>query len=119
MEVKQEAVRLVEEEHMTYATVADKLNIRKRDRIKAWVRMYRREVELSFHKPIGRPVKTESEEREVKRLRMEKALLKNPYRVAGAFFFCLVYWIQSSIWGWFSQKAPYLAPQAGVEPTTY
>ena len=76
VEIKQEAVRLVMEEHMTYAAVADQLNIRKADRIKAWVRMYRQEGELSFHKPIGRPVKTESEEREVKRLRMENALLK-------------------------------------------
>ena len=76
VEIKQEAVRLVREAHMTYPAVADKLNIRKPDRIKAWVRMYRREGELSFHKPIGRPVKTESEEREVKRLRMENALLK-------------------------------------------
>jgi transposase len=76
VEIKQEAVRLVLEEHMTYVTVADKLNIRKPDRIKVWVRMYRGEGELSFHKPIGRPVKTESEEREVKRLRMENALLK-------------------------------------------
>ena len=76
VELKREAVRLVEEERMPYAAVADKLNIRKPDRIKAWVRMYRREGELSFHKPIGRPVKTESEEREVKRLRMENALLK-------------------------------------------
>lgn len=76
VEVKQEAVRLVKEEHMTYAAVAEKLNIRKADRIKAWVRMYRREGELSFHKPIGRPVKTESEEQEVKRLRRENALLK-------------------------------------------
>jgi len=56
--------------------VAEKLNIRKPDRIEAWVRMYRREGELSFHKPIGRPVKTEREEREVKRLQMENALLK-------------------------------------------
>ena len=76
VEIKQEAVRLVMEEHMTYAAVADQLNIRKADRIKAWVRMYRQEGELSFHKPIGRPVKTESEEREVKRLRMENVLLK-------------------------------------------
>jgi transposase-like protein len=76
VETKQEAIRLVEKEHMTYAAVADKLNIRKADRIKAWVRMYRREGELSLHKPIGRPVKAESEEREVKRLRMENALLK-------------------------------------------
>ena len=76
VEIKQEAVRLVQEEHMTYAAVADKLNIRKADRIKAWVRMYRREGEPSFHKPIGRPLKTESEEREVERLRLENALLK-------------------------------------------
>jgi len=76
VEIKQEAVRLVLEEHMTYAAVADRLNIRKAERIEAWVRMYRREGELSFHKTIGRPVKTESKEREVERLRMENALLK-------------------------------------------
>jgi transposase-like protein len=76
VEIKQEAVRLVLEEHMTYAAVASRLEIRKAERIKAWVGMYRREGELSFHKPIGRPLKTESEEREVKRLRMENALLK-------------------------------------------
>jgi len=76
MEIKQEAVRLVLEEHMTYAAVAARLEIRKAERIEAWVGMYRREGELSFHKPIGRPLKTESEEREVERLRMENALLK-------------------------------------------
>ena len=76
VEIKQEAVRLVLEEHMTYAAVAARLEIRKAERIEAWVRMYRREGELSFHKPIGRPVKTESVEREVERLRMENALLK-------------------------------------------
>jgi len=69
MEIKQEAVRLVEEERMTYAAVADRLNIRKAARIKAWVWMHRREGELSFHKPIGRPMQTESEEREVERWR--------------------------------------------------
>jgi transposase len=76
VEVKQEAVRLVLEEHLTYAAVAARLGIRKAARIEAWVRMYRQEGELSFYKPIGRPVKIESEEREVKRLRMENALLK-------------------------------------------
>ena len=76
VEIKQEAVRLVQEEHMTYAAVAARLEIRKAERIKVWVRMYRREGELSFYKPIGRPVKIENEEREVKRLRMENALLK-------------------------------------------
>jgi len=63
VETKREAVRLVLEEHLTYAAVAARLGIRKAERIKAWVRVYRREGELSFHKPIGRPLKTESEER--------------------------------------------------------
>lgn len=76
VETKQEAVHLVLEEHWTYAAVAARLEIRKQDRIRAWVGMYRQEGELSFHKPIGRPVKNESEEGEMKRLRMENALLK-------------------------------------------
>lgn len=76
VEVKQEAVRLVLEEHLTYAAVATELEIRKANRIKAWARMYRQEGELSFHKPIGRPLKSQAEERELERLRMENALLK-------------------------------------------
>ena len=76
VETKKEAVRLVVEEHLTYAIVAERLEIRKAERIKAWVRMYRQEGEISFHKPIGRPLKSEAEQRELKRLRMENALLK-------------------------------------------
>ena len=76
LEIKQEAVRLVLEEHLTYAEVATRLAIRKAARIKAWVRRYRKEGELSFHKPIGRPPKTQAEQRELERLRMENALLK-------------------------------------------
>jgi len=76
VEVKQEAVRLVEEENLTYSEVASRLGIRKPERIEVWVRMYRREGELSFHKPIGRPPKAQSEEQELERLRMENALLK-------------------------------------------
>ena len=76
LEVKQEAVRLVEEEHLRYEEVAAKLGIRKAERIEIWVRMYRQEGEASFHKRIGRPPKAETEESELKRLRMENALLK-------------------------------------------
>lgn len=76
LEVKQEAVRLVIEEHLRYADVAAKLEIRKAERIEMWVRMYRQEGELSFHKPIGRPPTSQSEQRELERLRMENALLK-------------------------------------------
>jgi transposase-like protein len=58
IEVKREAVRLVEEEHLSYAEVAKRLEIRKAARIEAWVAMYRKEGEQSFL------------------LRMENALLK-------------------------------------------
>ena len=76
VEIKQEAVRLVLEEHRSYGEVAFMLGIRKSGRIEAWVHMYRKEGELSFHKPIGRPRKIETEKRELERLRMENALLK-------------------------------------------
>lgn len=76
VEVKQEAVRLFLGGHHTYAMIAEKLKIRKTKRIMAWVRMYREEGELSYHKAIGRPRKTESEQCELERLRMENALLK-------------------------------------------
>jgi transposase-like protein len=76
VEIKQEAVRMFLEEHHTYAVIAKKLDIRKAARLKIWVRMYRKEGELSFHKPIGRPLKAEGEQRELERLRMENALLK-------------------------------------------
>jgi transposase-like protein len=76
VEIKQEAVRMFLEEHFTYAIIAKKLGIRKADRIRAWVRMYRHEGELSFYKPIGRPLKEQTEQRELEQLRMENALLK-------------------------------------------
>ena len=53
------------------------MEIRKAERIERWVAMYRREGELSFHKPEGRLRKVEDEQRERKRLRMENALQKN------------------------------------------
>jgi len=76
VEIKQEAVRLVEEEHLPYAEVAKRLEIRKAARIEAWVGMYRKEGEQSFLKRIGRPPKAENEQGELERLRMENALLK-------------------------------------------
>jgi len=76
IETKREAIRLVLEEHMTYAEVARRLEIRKPARIMAWVKAYRQSGEASLHKPIGRPLQAESEQRELERLRMENALLK-------------------------------------------
>lgn len=74
--IKQEAVRLVLEEQLSYAEVASRLGLRKSARLEAWVRMYRQEGELSFHKPIGRPPRAQAGQRELERLRMENALLK-------------------------------------------
>lgn len=76
IEVKREAVRLVEEENLSYGEVAKRLEVRKAERIERWVAMYRKEGELSFHKAKGRPRKVENEQSELKRLRMENALLK-------------------------------------------
>jgi transposase-like protein len=76
LEVKLEAVRLMEEEYLSYAEVAKRLKIRKAERIGKWVGMYRKVGEAAFHKPIGRPRKGEAETRELERLRMENALLK-------------------------------------------
>ena len=76
LDVKREAVRLVEEERLSYAEVAQQLGIRKAERIERWVAMYRKEGEMSFLKPKGRPRKRESEQSELERLRMENALLK-------------------------------------------
>jgi len=73
---KQKAVEMFLEEHRSYATIAKELGIRKAARIKAWVRLYRREGAGSFCKPIGRPRKAERPEKELERLRMENALLK-------------------------------------------
>ena len=56
--------------------IAKELGIRKSARIEAWVRMFRNEGEGSYTKPIGRPPKAESDQRELERLRMENALLK-------------------------------------------
>ena len=75
-ETKRKAVKLYLEEQRSYASIAQELGIRKAARIEIWVRMYRREGESSFSKPIGRPRKEEGEQRELERLRMENALLK-------------------------------------------
>ena len=76
LEVKREAVRLAEEEGLSYAEIGERLEIRRAERIERWVAMYRKEGELSFHKPQGRPRKVEDEQSELQRLRMENALLK-------------------------------------------
>jgi transposase-like protein len=76
LEVKLRAIQLHEEGGLSYAQISEELGIRKAARIEAWYRAYRKEGELAFHKPIGRPRKEEAEEVTLARLRMENALLK-------------------------------------------
>src|SRR5512145_1027852 len=75
-EVKEEAVRLYLEEAMTYQAIAERLGIRKAERIEVWVGAYRREGELGLHKVKGRPRKKEDQAAYIARLEMENALLK-------------------------------------------
>ena len=75
LEIKREAVRLFLEEGQTRAEIAERLGCSV-GRVKEWVRQYRHE-ENAFQKPIGRPrQQAESEQEELKRLRMENDLLK-------------------------------------------
>ena len=76
VEVKKEAIMLFLEKGMTYREIAEQLDIRKMDRIKVWVRQYRREGIEALHHPIGRPRKKGDERSYIARLEMENKLLK-------------------------------------------
>jgi transposase-like protein len=74
---KQEAIRLFYEEGKTRSEITNMLGLRDQQRVKMWVKQYRKEGESLFTKHIGRPCKNvETQEAELKRLRMENTLLK-------------------------------------------
>ena len=74
---KQEAVRLHEEEGLSYAQVAAQLGLRKAERIEKWVRQYRKEGEVGLSKKgSGRPRKAHTDQERMAQLEMENALLK-------------------------------------------
>lgn len=76
-ETKLEAIRLFYEEGKTRAEITQLLKVQDPHRVKAWLKQYRREGEAGFSKGQGRPRKqAESEQAELKRLRMENDLLK-------------------------------------------
>ena len=76
-ETKLEAVRLFYEEGKTRAEITQQLQIRDPQRVRAWLRQYRREGATGLSKAPGRPRKrAENVEEELKRLRMENDLLK-------------------------------------------
>lgn len=75
IETKLLAIQLHEQDGLTYTQVAERLEIRQPERVKAWYAAYRREGELAFQKHIGRPCKQPREET-LAQLRRENALLK-------------------------------------------
>lgn len=76
VELKLEAMRLYYEEGKTRAEVTALLEIRDSHAVKEWGKKYRREGASAFGKVKGRPRKSENEQAELERLRMENVLLK-------------------------------------------
>jgi len=76
VETKLDAVRLFYEEGKTRAAITQLLEVRDPNRVKAWLKQYRREGGVGFGKAQGRPHKAESKQAELDHLRMENALLK-------------------------------------------
>jgi transposase-like protein len=76
VEVKLEAVRLFYEEGKTRAEIAKVLGLRSETLVKEWMHKYRREGEMAFKRPIGRPRKVMNETCRMQQLEMENALLK-------------------------------------------
>ncbi len=76
VEVKLEAVRLFLEEGKTRAEITTLLGLRSESRVQIWVWQYRREGELAFTRPMGRPRKVQNGITYIQQLEMENALLK-------------------------------------------
>ena len=78
LETKLEAIRLWEEEDLSYKEITAKLAIRDPKRVKEWMRIYRKEGPAGLKKPRrGRPKKKQNSlEERIKQLEMENTLLK-------------------------------------------
>jgi transposase len=77
VETKQEAIRLYFNEDFTYREITERLAIRDPERVKKWVKDYRRGGSDLFTRHLGRPRKVmEGEKTYIARLEMENKLLK-------------------------------------------
>jgi len=76
VEVKLEVVRLFYEEKRTRGEITKILDLPSETLVKEWVQKYRREGEMAFKRPIGRPRKRWDEAARIRQLEMENALLK-------------------------------------------
>jgi transposase-like protein len=76
VEVKLETVRLFFEEGRTRAEIKKALGLSSEALVKEWISRYRREGEVAFNRPIGRPRKRWDEAVRIQQLEMENAMLK-------------------------------------------
>jgi transposase-like protein len=77
LQTKLLAVQMFLEPGHSRAQIAAALDLPRKELVEQWVRRYRREGELGFRKPIGRPRKAAlSQPGYIARLEMENALLK-------------------------------------------
>ena len=78
LETKLEAIRLFEEEDLPYKEITEKLAIGDPGRVKAWMRIYRKDGAGGLKKPRrGRPKKElDSLKERIRRLEMENTILK-------------------------------------------
>jgi transposase len=75
--LKLEAVRLHVDEGWSYSKITDHLEIQDKDRVKAWMRMYRKKGATAFEDRRGDPHRAETEqERVLRRLYLEVDVLK-------------------------------------------
>jgi transposase len=75
--IKREAIRLREVEKWTNRAITEHLGIYHIDRVKKWVRTFRRQGECVFEDRRGNPFREQTEaSRYVKHLEMENAVLK-------------------------------------------
>ncbi|WP_039961173.1 helix-turn-helix domain-containing protein [Brevibacillus sp. BC25] len=83
-ELKKEAIRLHIEEKWTYRQITEHLRIQDRDRMKVWMRKYRKLGEFGLLNQRGRREEYIDQERYVQKLKRENTMLKK----------CLEIWIQ-------------------------
>lgn len=78
LELKLEAIRMFEKEGLPYKEITERLEIRDPGRVKAWMRIYRKEGAGGLKKPRkGRPkIDRDSLEERIRRLEMENTILK-------------------------------------------
>ena len=77
LEIKLEAIRLFYQEGLTRRQIEERLGLPDTERVKNWLKMYRREGRYGLEKPRrGRPLKQEDTTAYIKRLEMENVLLK-------------------------------------------